>query len=448
MTPPAPSLSSKSVGQSVGQSFSPQAAFLLGLPLGAVVLGLIYFGPFQATVARRYVSHPVECVEVLMFCMAVGALAGKMQRSIAERRACRTAILPAWDGKAVPVTEAAGLVRELERLPKPLHNTWIVKRSASILEFLCSRGSANELDDYLRSLADNDSLGLETSYSLIRFITWAIPILGFLGTVLGITGAISGVTPEVLEQSLGTVTDGLALAFDATALALGLTMLTMFFSFVTERREQSILEQVDRYADRELAHRFERTSPDAGEFVEVARGNTQLLTQAVDQLVCRQTTLWSDALAEADKRRLEAERRQGEHLTAALQTALDRALEAHASRLAATEKQLWERCNELLERMAGLVSATNHLRQEQHTSLSQVCQKLTEQIDAVTRLGDGSKELGSLQESLDRSLASLSETGRFEEAIHSLTAAIHLLTARAAPTAGGMRMANRPGTAA
>ena len=90
----------------------------------------------------------------------------------------------------------------------------------------CQRGSADELDDQLRNLADTDALALESSYALTRFITWAIPIIGFLGTVLGITGAISGVTPEVLEKSLSTVTDGLALAFDTTALALGLTMLT------------------------------------------------------------------------------------------------------------------------------------------------------------------------------------------------------------------------------
>src|SRR5207244_5326669 len=140
-----------------------------------------------------------------------------------------------------------------------LQTTLIVRRADAILDFLCSRGSAADLDDHLRSLADTDALALEGSYALTRFITWAVPILGFLGTVLGITGAISGVTPEVLENSLSTVTDGLALAFDTTALALGLTMLLMFSSFLVERAEQSVLEAVDRYADREFAPRFERT---------------------------------------------------------------------------------------------------------------------------------------------------------------------------------------------
>lgn len=93
------------------------------------------------------------------------------------------------------------------------------------------RGSAEDLDDQLRNFADADSIEFEGSFGLTRFITWAIPILGFLGTVLGITGAISGVTPEMLEKSMSTVTDGLALSFDATALALALTMVCMFLAF-------------------------------------------------------------------------------------------------------------------------------------------------------------------------------------------------------------------------
>src|SRR5947209_4852478 len=83
-----------------------------------------------------------------------------------------------------------------------------------------------------------------------------------------------------LENSLSEVTDGLALAFDATALALALTMLTMFLSFMVERAEQAILDTVDRYTERELAHRFERTGPAGNEFALVARHHSEALVQA------------------------------------------------------------------------------------------------------------------------------------------------------------------------
>src|SRR5207237_1221128 len=161
-----------------------------------------------------------------MFCCALGALGAKLLRSLTEHAACRTEILPPWDGKALPVTEGNKLLATLGKLPRRLQNTYLVNRTAAVLNFLCSRGSAGELDDQRSSLIYNDSIALEGSYSLIRFITWAMPILGFLGTVLGITQSISGVTPEKLEKDLSQVTDGLALAFDTTALALGLTMIT------------------------------------------------------------------------------------------------------------------------------------------------------------------------------------------------------------------------------
>src|SRR5262249_40445426 len=87
-------------------------AFLFGLPAAALVLGGIYFGPVPEEV-RRYVKHPVECVEVAMFCVALGALGAKGWACRAERRACRTVLLPPWDGRRIPVGEASVLAAGL-----------------------------------------------------------------------------------------------------------------------------------------------------------------------------------------------------------------------------------------------------------------------------------------------------------------------------------------------
>src|SRR5262245_39519987 len=155
---------------------SPVAVFLVGLPLAALILGLIHFGPLKDSPYRRYFIHPVECVEVVLFCCALTALGGKLLRYGRERRACRTKLLPAWDGQPVPVSEAAPLLEELGKLPRRLQNTYMFQRVAAVLDFLVCRGSADGLDDQLRALTDNDALALEGSYALTRFITWAIPI--------------------------------------------------------------------------------------------------------------------------------------------------------------------------------------------------------------------------------------------------------------------------------
>src|SRR5207249_3250442 len=106
---------------------------------------------------RRYLSHPIECVEITLFCAALGALAAKLWGSFAERRACRARILPHWDGRPIPVAESARLLTDLGKLPRRWQGTQIVQRAAAVLDFLRSRGSAHELDDHLRTLADNDA---------------------------------------------------------------------------------------------------------------------------------------------------------------------------------------------------------------------------------------------------------------------------------------------------
>jgi biopolymer transport protein ExbB/TolQ len=419
--------------------------------LAAGILSLIHLGPFRQTIARRYVSHPVECVEVLMFCCALAAFASKLVRARVERQACQAKWMPAWDGRPAPITDAATMLSGLGSLPARVQGTWVVQRLTAILHFLSSRGAADDLDDQLRSLADNDALALESSYSLTRFITWAIPILGFLGTVLGITESISGVTPEKLEQDLSQVTDGLALAFDATALGLALTMVAMFLAFLVERVEQSILESVDECADRELAHRFERTAIADTEFTGALRQNTKVLLDMTEQLVQRQATVWANALDEAERRRAGLQEGVQQRLTSALESVLDRTAETHSRRLAALEKQAVEQSAALIGQVATLAAAVNDSGKQQQTALANVGQGIIAQAQVLTRLQDGEKQLIRLQEGLHQNLTALAGAGAFEQAVHNLTAAIHLMTAKSGTLAGPMmagRSAARPGAAA
>jgi biopolymer transport protein ExbB/TolQ len=392
------------------------AAFVVGLPLAALVLGLIQFGPLRHSFLHPYVEHPVEWVEVLLFCCALGALGAKLRQNLVERRACARGAVPAWDGRPVPADQAPDLLQQLHGLPKRLQNTYLAQRVAGVLDFLCQRRSTDELDDHLRTLVDSDSLAMEGSYALTRFITWAIPILGFLGTVLGITQAISGIHSDDLQ--IGSITGGLANAFNATALGLALTMVTMFVSFLVERQEQAVLDAVDRYVERELAHRFQRLAADSGPFVSVVQENTRVVLDATARVVQQQADIWAKSLAETERRAAELRARQEASLAAALEQALEKTLRTHEQRLAALEKQAAEQGAQLLGQMA------------------RVAEGVSAAAGALARLQEGEKGLAHLQGLLQQNLAALAGAGSFEQAVHTLTAAIHLLTARAAARAG------------
>jgi biopolymer transport protein ExbB/TolQ len=416
------------------RSLTTLAAFVFGIPTAFVLLGMIELRVIDDPLARRYISHPVEKVEVLLFCIAIGALLAKIAGFVLEWSACRRVVLPAWDGRALPVSEAGVLRAALARLGRRVQNTSLVLRCAAILDFVRSRQSANDLDDQMRALADNDALALENSYGLLRFITWAIPILGFLGTVLGITEAIAGVNPEALEIS--NVTDGLALAFDTTALALALTMIIMFVNYLIDRLETGMLGTVDRYVEEQLAHRFERQGAESSAFVAVVRQQTQVLLEATERLVEGQAAVWAKTLARAERHWHESGQKQQERLTVALETSLARTLDHHAQRLEVLEKQTAEQNKELLVQLGGLTQTLRETGRQHQQALAPLLRQMLDQTEAFARVQEDGKQLAQLQKTLEHNLATLASIGKFDEALHSLTAAIHLLTARAGPRPG------------
>lgn len=402
-------------------------AFVFGLPLAAGIFYLVNHGPLQGTIAQHYVRYPAEYALVVLFSGALGAFLGKIIGVGLEAAAARRRFLPPWDGKTVPVAEAGKLLAGLAELPGWVRASYLGNRVAAVLHFLVGRRSANELDDQLRTLADNDAVALEHSYSLTRFITWATPILGFIGTVLGITAAIAGVAPDKLEESLGQVTDGLAEAFDATALALCLTMVAMFISFVVERLEQKMLNRVDRFVEDELAHRFERTGAVGGELVEVLRHQGDGLLRTTELLVERQAAVWARAFEESNQRRAAVEADFKKQLAAAMEAALERTLAAHAKRLSELQQQAAAPANAIVEKLG---------------ALGKTADTLARQAELLAKLQDGERQLVQLQQLLQQNLATLADAGAFQQAVHSLTAAIHLLTAQAASSS------RRPGVAA
>jgi hypothetical protein len=177
------------------------------------------------------------------------------------------------------------------------------------------------------------------------------------------------------------------------------------------------------------------------------RLNTETLLQATKTVVQQQADLWAKTLEDGDRRRAKVEEGRQDKISAALEAALETTLDAHTERLQATERQSIERSAAILKQMDQLAQALR----DQQTAVSRVTGGVVEQTRVLAQLQSGGNQLVELQNSLDRNLAALAGCGSFDQALQSLTAAIHLLTARAtevtlAGKAGAM--AKRPGAAA
>ena len=150
-----------------------------------------------------------------------------------------TLVLFFW-GLLLLANKTWALWRERRLLARPS------ERGASVL--LRAHGAAlaaGEADDFLDLLWKKSA----DFYVVPRYINWAIPILGFIGTVLGISLAADGIQTIIgsrgslsdLSSELGKAIAPLGIAFDTTLIALSLSVFLMLLQTALQRFEDNVL---------------------------------------------------------------------------------------------------------------------------------------------------------------------------------------------------------------
>ena len=407
------------------QSFT-KSPILWGALASAAFYGLIRADLLTGQFVQRYfASHPVEYVATTMFFIGLAVLALKIVDMLAQYATLSKPVLGPVSRTGSPVLDCDVLLGRLAGLPSRRQNDYFVRRLREALEHVRRRGSADSLDEHSRYLADMDAARAHESFALVRVIIWAIPILGFLGTVIGITLAIANLAPDALESSLPEVTAGLGVAFDTTALALGLSIVLMFAQFVTDRGEGALLAQVDERAAAELESRFEQIPAGPDGQLAAVRRMAETMVQASQRLVRRQAELWQASMEAASTRWTKTADATAEQLKTALSGALAESLKVHGQQLAAIEQSTSEQNRRYWEQ-----AQRNQAQSTQAMASLQTA--MAAQADVLGRAVKATGEVTRLEDVLNRNLATLAGAKHFQQTVMSLAAAIHLLNARLA----------------
>jgi biopolymer transport protein ExbB/TolQ len=406
----------------------PKSPLLWGLLGAAGFYSLIHRGPLSHDLVKRYFTgHPVEYMETVLFSIGLAALIVKAFDIFAQRAGLSKSLLGPAARPGQPAEDCAALIARLDRLPGWQQESYLVSRLRAAIVHVQNRGSAESLDDELKYLADIDISRAQTGYGLFRVIVWAIPILGFLGTVIGITMALNAVDLQSPDQSMLKVLNGLGLKFDTTALALTLSMALMFLHFYVESVENALLEHVDARVAEELAGRFPviAAGPD-GQLIAVRR-MAETMLHAAEVLVQRQAELWQASMDAAAARWTQMANAAGERLQTSLSAALGESLKIHAQHLAAIEQANAERGRQQWDESRQL-----QLQSMQLTSGLQT--ELGRQADVLHRAVEAAGEVTRLEDALNHNLTALAGAKHFEQTVMSLAAALNLLGARLAET--------------
>ena len=127
------------------------------------------------------------------------------------------------------------------------------KRLLRLLSVWESTGSSFQLERAADSDVELYELSMTSSFSLPKVLLWAIPLMGFIGTVIGMSQAVGSFDSVLsnadnvdgLKNGLVKVTGGLGTAFDTTYLALVISVILAFPLNVCERNEDRLLSQID-----------------------------------------------------------------------------------------------------------------------------------------------------------------------------------------------------------
>ncbi|HRZ13734.1 MAG TPA: MotA/TolQ/ExbB proton channel family protein [Kiritimatiellia bacterium] len=357
-------------------------------------------------------------------------------------------------------------VQELRKriVANPLFTESIaLSRMDRILALWLATKDVGRISGWASSESDRDTSSSDSSYALSRVLIWAIPILGFIGTVQGLGSAVSGFADflrssaelSAIKGAIGNVTIGLGVAFDTTFLALMLVTFLMFPLSSLQRREETLFVEIDIYLDEVLISRlpspeskpivienledsieaaFRRYIPDPDRYDEVFTRSIEKAAASVEQKF--------DSLSQNYVSTL---RGLSDHLSNSFGTvgdAMETALRKVTADLRAQEDAVLESRRKLAEEEAGrmkgvfagvndaVVKAANEYtrsadaltsatRESSEQSI-QAARELVTRMSEVRQLASGIQDLFKIQQAMEKSLSGIAASAEFRTALEDL----------------------------
>jgi len=114
-----------------------------------------------------------------------------------------------------------------------------------------STKNIQDVSSSVHALCESESDRLDSELSMIRYIAWAIPSIGFLGTVRGIGQAL-GQAHQAAQGDIAGVTQSLGVAFNSTFIALLISIVIMFLLHQLQLAQERLVLDTESWCDNQL----------------------------------------------------------------------------------------------------------------------------------------------------------------------------------------------------
>jgi biopolymer transport protein ExbB/TolQ len=189
--------------------------------------------------------------EVILGLWAFAIIGYKFWHGRRERALLSRDLVHVPEGMRILPEDAREYARPLEALP-PLEAGCLLPRAllAALYRYGATR-NVQDVSEAARGVCEAEADRLDSELSMLRYIAWAIPAIGFIGTVRGIGDAL-GEAHRAVTGDVSGVTEGLGTAFNSTLVALLISIVLMFLLHQLQLAQERLVLDSETYLDQYL----------------------------------------------------------------------------------------------------------------------------------------------------------------------------------------------------
>jgi biopolymer transport protein ExbB/TolQ len=189
------------------------------------------------------------CFILMIWALAI--MGYKTRSAMREQKMFSSSLISISEGSRVLPEDASQLARPLQSLAEGQRSLLLPRALQTALTRFQVTDSVQSATDAVNVVCNNENDRLDSELSMVRYITWAIPSIGFIGTVRGI-GAALGQAHEAMQGNIAGVTSSLGVAFNSTFIALLISMVVMFFMHQLQLIQERLVLDSHAYCENNL----------------------------------------------------------------------------------------------------------------------------------------------------------------------------------------------------
>jgi len=165
-----------------------------------------------------------------------------------ERQLLTRSLLDVTAGTSILPEDTRQFARSLQAMPADEQGYLLPRALLTALHRFGSTRNIQDVSNAVKEICEAEYSRLDSELSMVRYILWAIPSIGFIGTVRGIGDALSQAQSAVQGDITG-VTSSLGVAFNSTLIALLISIVIMFLTHQLQLLQDRLVLETQNYCD-------------------------------------------------------------------------------------------------------------------------------------------------------------------------------------------------------